>query len=107
MLVLLLAWCLEAGAVGLEEGGGEEELFEGAGDFVVVVGVEDLEVFALDFDFDGVVSTWDFVAADVLWGFEGVATTWDFPDVNTVDVLDVLGTVAVLKDGYFGWVLWD
>ena len=105
MLALLLEWCLEAGAVGLEEGGGEEELFEGAGDFVVVVGVEDLEAFALDFDFGGVVSTWDFVAADVPWGFEGVATTWGFPDVDAVDVLDVLGTVAVLEDDCFGWVL--
>ena len=106
MLLLLLAWCLGAGAVGLEEGEGEEELLKGVGNFVVVVGVEDLEeVFAFDFDFDGVVSTWDFVAADVLWGFEGVTTTWGFPDVDTVDVLDVLGTVAVLEDDCFGWVL--
>ena len=93
------------GEVGSEEGE-EEELLKGADNFVIVVEVEDLVGWLL-WDFDGVVSTKYFVIVDVPWGFEGVATTWGFPDVDIVDVLDVLGTIAVLKDGYFGWVLWD
>ena len=93
------------GEVGSEEGE-EEELLEGAGNFVIVVEVKDLVEWLL-WDFDGAVSTRYFVIVDVPWGFEGVATTWGIPDVDIVDVVDVLGIVLVLKDGYFGWVLWD
>ena len=105
VLVVILIWYLEAGEIGSEEGE-EEELLEGAGNFVIVVEVKDPVEWLL-WDFDGVVSTRYFVILDVPWGFEGVATTWGILDVDIVDVVDVLGIVLVLKDGYFGWILWD
>ena len=105
VLVVILIWCLEAGEIGSEEGE-EEELLEGAGNFVIVVEVNDPVEWLL-WDFDGVVSTRYFVILNVPWGFEEVATTWGILDVDIVDVVDVLGIVLVLKDGYFGWILWD